>query len=126
MLTLYGISNCDTVRKAKKWLDAHQVDYRFHDFRKDGLTAADIESWQSQLGLEKLINKRGKTWRQLSDAEREMAENPNSQATELLLQYPALIKRPLLEGSLPEGSSICEVGFNETLYSDLINGVTHE
>ena len=121
MFTLYGISNCDTVRKAKKWLDAQQVVYRFHDFRKDGLTAADIERWQLQLGLEKLINKRGTTWRQLSDAERQMAENPNSQATELILQYPAIIKRPLIEGH-----SICEVGFNETLYSDLINGVTHE
>lgn len=123
MLTLYGISNCDTVRKARKWLDAHQVDYRFHDFRKEGLTAADIERWQSTLGLEKLINKRGTTWRQLSETDRETAQ---SQASELLLQYPALIKRPLLEGSLPEGPFICEVGFNETLYSDLINGVTHE
>ena len=115
MLTLYGISNCDTVRKAKKWLDAQQVDYQFHDFRKDGLTAADIERWQSSLGLDKLINKRGTTWRQLPDADRERAQ---SNPSELLLRYPAIIKRPLLEGP-----SICEVGFNETLYSDLINGV---
>lgn len=116
MFTLYGISNCDTVRKAKKWLDAQEVEYRFHDFRKDGLTSNDIERWQTSIGLEKLINKRGTTWRQLTDTDRQKVE---TQANELLLQYPALIKRPLLEGH-----SICEVGFNETLYSDLINGVS--
>lgn len=118
MLTLYGISNCDSVRKAKKWLDAQQIEYCFHDFRKDGLTAHDINRWIASIGLEKLINKRGTTWRQLAETDRDHFE---SRATELLIQHPALIKRPLLEGH-----SICEVGFNETLYSDLINGVTHE
>ncbi len=118
MFILYGISNCDTVKKAKKWLDAGQIDYRFHDFRKDGLTAQDIERWVALIGTDKLINKRGTTWRQLSDAEKAKAE---SDPIEILLQYPAIIKRPLLEGH-----SVCEVGFNENLYSDLINGDSHE
>ncbi len=118
MLTLYGISNCDTVRKAKKWLDANQVTYQFHDFRKDGLTQSDIERWVEQLGTEKLINKRGTTWRQLSESDRAKVDHA---LAELLQAYPAIIKRPLLEGP-----SICEVGFNETRYSDLIIGDTHE
>ncbi|MFN3880356.1 MAG: ArsC family reductase [Nitrincola lacisaponensis] len=118
MFTLYGISNCDTVRKARKWLDSQAVDYRFHDFRKDGLSAQDIERWLQQIGPDTLINKRGTTWRQLSDADRQRAE---TEITALLVDYPALIKRPLLENQ-----AICTVGFNETLYRDLINGVPHE
>ncbi|WP_417581684.1 ArsC family reductase [Nitrincola sp.] len=119
MLTLYGISNCDTVRKARKWLDAHPVDYRFHDFRKEGLTAEQISRWTDCIGMDKLLNKRGTTWRQLPEERKAGLDIPGLKA--LLLEYPALIKRPLLEGD-----NICHVGFNETEYSALINGVSHE
>ncbi len=119
MLTLYGISNCDTVRKARKWLDAHQVEYHFHDFRKDGLTPEQINCWTDSIGMDKLLNKRGTTWRQLPEERKVGLDTPDLQA--LLLEYPALIKRPLLEGD-----TLCHVGFNETEYSALMNGVTHE
>lgn len=119
MLTLYGINNCDTVRKARKWLDAHSVDYRFHDFRKDGLTAEQINRWADTIGMDKLLNKRGTTWRQLPEERKEGLDTSGLQA--LLLEHPALIKRPLLEND-----RFCHVGFNETEYSVLMNGVSHE
>ncbi|KGK43072.1 hypothetical protein LH51_02975 [Nitrincola sp. A-D6] len=119
MLTLYGISNCDTVRKARKWLEAHQLDYHFHDFRKDGLTTEQISRWTDGVGMEKLLNKRGTTWRSLPEERRDGLDTQGLQS--LLLEYPTLIKRPLLEGD-----TICHVGFKETEYSALINGVSHE
>ena len=67
MITLYGISNCDSVRKARKWLDQQQQDYQFHDFRKQGLTRSQLEDWADTLGWEALLNRRGTTWRKLDD-----------------------------------------------------------
>lgn len=119
MLILYGISNCDTVRKARKWLDAHQHEYHFHDFRKDGLTTEHISRWSDSIGMDKLLNKRGTTWRQLPEERKKSIDTQALQA--LLLEYPALIKRPLLEGN-----NLCHVGFNESEYSVLMNGVSHE
>lgn len=119
MLTLYGISNCDTVRKARKWLEAHQVDFQFHDFRKDGLTIEQIRRWTVCVGMDTLLNKRGTTWRNLPEERREGLDTQGLQS--LLLEYPALIKRPLLEGD-----SLCHTGFKETEYTALINGASHE
>lgn len=94
MTVLYGIPNCDTVKKARRWLDDHEISYRFHDFRNDGLAADQIKLWLSELGLETLINKRSTTWKNLS-AEARDALNEES-AVELILEQPTLIKRPLL------------------------------
>ncbi len=94
MITLYGICNCDTVKKAKKWLDEHQLDYRFHDFRKDGLDAELLHSWCEQLSWETLLNKRGTTWRQQPDEVKANVDAANVEA--LLLAQPAMIKRPVL------------------------------
>ncbi|AFU98276.1 protein yffB [Simiduia agarivorans SA1 = DSM 21679] len=93
MVTLYGIKNCDTVKKARKWLEQHQVEYRFHDFRADGITLPQIQAWHTELG-DALINRRSTTWKQLTDAERSQAE---AQPAGLLLANPTLIKRPLLD-----------------------------
>ena len=93
MTTLYGIKNCDTVKKARKWLEQQQIDYGFHDFRADGVTLAQIQTWHAELG-DALINRRSTTWKQLTDAERSQAE---SQPAALLLANPTLIKRPLLD-----------------------------
>ena len=95
MTTLYGISNCDTIKKAKKWLDAEGIDYQFHDYRKQGLERAWLESWCDELGWEALLNKRGTTWRQLPDETK--AGVDRDQAITLMLEYPAMIKRPLLD-----------------------------
>jgi Spx/MgsR family transcriptional regulator len=95
MLTLYGIANCDTIKKARRWLDEHDLAYRFHDYRKDGLDESQLRTWADELGWENLLNRRGTTWRRLSDAEREDLDR--DRAVALLLQYPAMIKRPLLD-----------------------------
>lgn len=95
MITLYGISNCDTVKKAKKWLDDNQLEYRFHDFRKEGLDSALLHNWCEQIGWETLLNKRGTTWRQQPDDVKENVNAANVEA--LLLAQPAMIKRPVLE-----------------------------
>ena len=95
MTTLYGISNCDTIRKAKKWLEANGVDYEYHDFRKDGLDEEQLKSWVAELGWEVLLNKRGTTWRQQAD---EVKNNiDEASAIQLMLESPAIIKRPVLD-----------------------------
>ncbi len=109
MTTLYGIKNCDTIKKARKWLEAHGVDYRFHDFRADGLDEKRLRGWVKQLGWETLLNRRGTTWRKLPEADREGIDA--ARAIELMLEQPALIKRPVLE----HGKDVC-VGFKEEEY----------
>ena len=110
--TLYGISNCDTVRRARRWLDAHNVEYRFHDFRKEGLQRKTLQTWIAELGWESLLNRRGTTWRTLPESVR---DNIGAQAAEdIMLEHPASIRRPLLahDGNL-------FTGFSEVRYSAL-------
>ena len=116
MVTLYGISNCDTVKKARRWLDEQAVAYRFHDFRKDGLTPAQVDSWLEQVGAEILLNKRGTTWRQLSPEQQQRAAG--KQLCALLTEHPAMIKRPLLEAA---GRPLL-VGFSAERYREHLAG----
>lgn len=95
MVILYGIKNCDTVRKARRWLADHQVDYHFHDLRSDGLDDDLLDTWIEDLGWEHLLNRRGTTWRKLPVEAREPLDA--SRARKLMLAYPAIIKRPLLQ-----------------------------
>jgi len=113
--TLYGIKNCDTVKKARKYLDASGVGYRFHDYRADGLDADLLESFVATLGWEALLNTRGTTWRKLDEATRS-AVNNSAAAQELMLAMPAIIKRPLLCAA--DGSML--LGFSESLYQPFI------
>ena len=94
MTTLYGISNCDTVKKAKKWLEAEKISFQFHDFRVDGLTEKTIKDWLQKVPLDKLINKRSKAWQSLTETEK----NTLSKTTEptICCEYETLIKRPVL------------------------------
>ena len=94
-LTLYGIPNCDTVKKARRWLDDHGVAYDFHDYRKDGLDAPQLRGWIDQLGWEKLLNKSGTTFRKLPDAQKEGLDAASAAA--LMLEQPAMIRRPLVD-----------------------------
>lgn len=114
MLKLYGIPNCDTVRKARKWLDQHQIDYVFHDFRKDGIDPGTLKSWSTQVGWETLLNRRGTTWRQLTEMERENLDE--RKAIRLMTEHPAMIKRPVL---IHNGK--CVVGFQEAGYQALLS-----
>jgi arsenate reductase len=109
--TIYGISNCDTVKKARRWLDDHAIEYRFHDFRKDGLDKAQVEEWLASVGAEILINKRGTTFRQLSDSDKKRLEKDSAI---VLCEYPALIKRPVLT----TGKQI-QIGFSDAQYQTL-------
>ncbi len=114
MWVLYGISNCDSVKKARAWLQGRNLDYRFHDYRKDGLDAALLQRFIDAHGLQPLLNRRGATWRQLS-AQCQAALQAGDVSN--LLQAPTLLKRPILDA---DGRII--VGFSEAEYA----GLTHE
>lgn len=109
---LYGIKNCDTIKKARKFLDARDIDYTFHDFREDGVNPVQLSAWAAELGWETLLNKRSTTWRQLPD---ETKENINEVLALMVMEdQPTLIKRPVLE--LPDRVL---VGFKEQTYTDI-------
>lgn len=91
---IFGIPNCDTVKKARSWLNKHKVDYQFHDFRRDGLTEKQIKAWLGKVDLDVLLNKRSRTWRDLSDSDKSNVTAPK--AIKLMLKQPSLIKRPVL------------------------------
>lgn len=113
-ITIYGIPNCDTIKKARKWLDAQQIDYQFHNVRKDGLTLEQLTEWANSVGWETLLNKRGTTWRQFSD---DIKNNIDEQsALSLMLEHPALIKRPVF---IQDQTII--VGFKEAEYQTQLN-----
>jgi len=95
MTKLYGIKNCDTVKKARQWLEEHGKAYQFHDFRVDGLSLELLTCFSSQFGWEQMINKRGTTWRSLPESDR--AALNQEKALTLMLQNPTLIKRPILD-----------------------------
>ncbi|UTW11589.1 ArsC family reductase [Marinobacterium rhizophilum] len=95
MICLYGIKNCDTIKKARNWLESSSIEYRFHDYRVDGLERAQLESWAAELGWEALLNKRGTTWRTQPDSVKNSIDEASAIA--LMLQHPAMIKRPLLD-----------------------------
>ena len=95
MYTLYGISNCNTVKKAKDWLEENQIAYQFHDYRKQGLTADLLESFELTLGWEKLLNKQSTSWRKLNDDQKNNISKQT--ALQYMLETPTLIKRPVLD-----------------------------
>lgn len=97
MLTLYGIRNCDTMKKAWTWLDEHGVAYAFHDYRKAGIDPARLEAWAAEAGWETLLNRSGTTFRKLPDAEKTGLDE--AKAIALMTSQPSMIKRPVLEGA---------------------------
>lgn len=112
-IVLYGIKNCDTIKKARAWLEASQIDYRFHDYRVDGLDQALLEQFIGQLGIDAVLNQRSTSWRQLSDAQK--SDMTPEKAMQLMLETPTLIKRPILS----IGDQLF-VGFKPDLYSTIL------
>ncbi|MGD8784378.1 MAG: ArsC family reductase [Thioalkalispiraceae bacterium] len=113
-VVIFGIPNCDTVKKARDWLDKRNIDYQFHDFRRDGLTNKQIKSWLTQVDVEILLNKRSRSWRNLSETDKShLTEN---KAIKLMLNQPSLIKRPVLV----KGKKI-NIGFDPKDYQSLFN-----
>ncbi len=95
MITVYGIKNCDTIKKACKWLTDNGIEYKLHDFRADDVDATSIENWIAQAGWETVLNRRGTTWRKLDSSVQESTNGDNVSA--LLVAHPAMIKRPVLD-----------------------------
>lgn len=108
--TLYGIPNCDTVKKARTWLADNGHDFSFHDFKKQGLERATVQQWLGQLDWEVLVNRKGMTWRNLTDAQK-AAVTDKASALELMLSNPSVIKRPVLDN----GGQF-SVGFSDAQY----------
>lgn len=113
-MKLYGIPNCNTVKKARDWLDRHAVAYEFHDFKKLGLDAATAHVWLQQQPWEKLVNRSGMTWRNLSEAEKNAVVDAASAQT-LMQERNSVIKRPIVV----KNDKIIALGFNETEYAQL-------
>lgn len=115
MYTIYGIKNCDTMKKAFNWLDAHGVDYTFHDYKKSGVPAERLTAWMKQAGWEKLVNMRGPTYRKIPEARRENLDA--AAALALLQEFPSAIKRPVLEA---HGALL--IGFDEDAFARALAG----
>ncbi|VWX62549.1 Transcriptional regulator, Spx/MgsR family [Burkholderiales bacterium 8X] len=114
--TLYGIPSCDTVKRARTWLTEQGVDYRFHDFKKQGIPEAELDAWLAALGWEPLVNRRGTTWRKLDEPTRAGVVDSAS-ARAVLLANPSLIKRPVVNWG-PQAD--VTTGFDPTRWESLI------
>lgn len=111
---IYGIKNCDTMKKAFAWLDEHGVAYQFHDYKKSGIDSARLHAWSKAIGWKTLVNTRGTTWRKLSPEEQ--AIDTQSAAVQLMQAHTSLIRRPVLETA--NGQLL--VGFDPKLYASLV------
>ncbi len=109
MTTLYAIPNCNTVKKARTWLEEHHIDYDFHNYKKQHIDKTTLEQWVKEFGWEVIINRKGMTWRKLDNATRESMDT--SSAIQTMLDNPSIIKRPIIN---KDGKII--VGFNEQEY----------
>ena len=111
MIELYGIPNCDTMKKARRWLDAHGLDYRFHDYKKEGVDVEKLRRWVARAGWETLLNRRGMMWRKLPEDLR--AHMDETRALEVMQETPSIIKRPVLEKG-----DLLLVGFKEADWAE--------
>lgn len=114
MVDMFGIPNCDTIKKARKWLEENSVEYQFHDYKKEGVDAHLLEEWSEAVGWERLLNRRGTTWRKLADEAKESVNE--TRAIQLMVENPSMIKRPVLVA----GDRIT-VGFSEAEYQKLFS-----
>ncbi|HEU4548187.1 MAG TPA: ArsC family reductase [Rhizomicrobium sp.] len=112
MATIYGIRNCDTMKKARAWLDAHKVAYAFHDYKAEGVDKATLEGWATKAGWEVLLNRAGMTFKKLPEADKENLTE--KKAIALMLAHPSMIKRPVLEAK-----GRLTVGFRPEAYKAL-------
>ena len=115
MMKLYGIPNCDTVKKARTWLASHDIAVEFHDFKKLGLSPELAQRWLQQASWEQLINRKGTTWRGLTDEQKSISGITAAQL--LMLENTSVIKRPVLE----QDGKLLHIGFDETTYNKLFN-----
>jgi Spx/MgsR family transcriptional regulator len=113
MIKIYGIANCDTMKKVRRWLEANGIEYEFHDYKKHGVPEKNLKNWVKQAGWETVLNKRGTTWRKLGD---DVKNNINeATAIQLMLNHPSIIKRPVLESD-----KLLLIGFKQDEYEQLL------
>lgn len=117
-VTVFGIPNCDTVKKSRVWLQEQAIDFVFHDFKKQGLDQHTIEQWLPHLSLDVLINRKGTTWRALSDEQKAAASHQEA-AIALMLSQPSLIKRPVMQISQGQQIQHVSVGFSTAQFEDI-------
>lgn len=119
---IYGIKSCSTMKKALTFLDALGVHYEFHDYKKQGVDKESVQRWVDTLGIDKVLNKRGTTWRKLPDEEKRAADASVSTALDLLIENTSMLKRPIVEGQLDtknQGQPILLCGFDEAEWSTI-------
>ena len=114
MLTVFGIKSCDSCRRARKFLTDHNIEFRFHDLREDGLDIQMLERWTQRIGWARLLNKQSLTWRKIPEVDR--ADMTHDKALAAMIDNPTLVKRPVLEDN-----KFIAVGFSEKRFGDFIN-----
>ncbi|HEY0177354.1 MAG TPA: ArsC family reductase [Pedobacter sp.] len=114
-MIVYGIPNCNTVKKARTWLADNGIGYEFHDFKKQGITAEKLHEWSAAFGWEKVLNKKGTTWKKLSPEQQAQVQDEDT-AIAVLLENPSAIKRPVIE---QDGKAVL-LSFDEEHYNSLL------
>ena len=121
-LTIYGIKSCSTMKKAFTKLDELSVSYDFHDYKKQGIDKDTIQRWVNELGIDKVLNKRGTTWRKLDDSQKQAADASLDNAIDLLVENTSMIKRPIVEGELTDkNKNILLCGFDEAEFDKVFS-----
>lgn len=123
-ITIYGIKSCSTMKKAFTKLDELGVNYDFHDYKKQGIDKDTVQRWVNELGIDKMLNKRGTTWRKLTDEQKQGADANIDTAIDLLIENTSMIKRPIVEGQLADknnGQPILLCAFDEAEFDEIFS-----
>ena len=123
-ITIYGIKSCSTMKKAFTKLDELGVSYDFHDYKKQGIDKESVQRWVNELGIDKVLNKRGTTWRKLTDEQKQAADSDVDNAIDLLVENTSMIKRPIVEGQLADknnGQLILLCGFDAAEFDKIFS-----
>ncbi len=121
-ITIYGIKSCSTMKKAFTKLDERGVSYDFHDYKKQGIDKDSVQRWVDELGIDKVLNKRGTTWRKLTDEQKQAADANIDTAIDLLIENTSMIKRPIVEGQLADKIQLILLcGFDEDEFDKIFS-----
>lgn len=121
-ITIYGIKSCSTMKKAFTKLDELGVSYDFHDYKKQGIDKESVQRWVAKLGIDKVLNKRGTTWRKLDDSQKQAADASLDNAIDLLVENTSMIKRPIVEGELTDkNKNILLCGYDEAEFDEVFS-----
>ncbi|MFK3915892.1 Spx/MgsR family RNA polymerase-binding regulatory protein [Psychrobacter sp. NPDC078501] len=121
-ITIYGIKSCSTMKKAFTKLNDLDVSYDFHDYKKQGIDKETVQCWVNELGIEKVLNKRGTTWRKLDDSQKQAADASVDSAIDLLVENTSMIKRPIVEGQLADDDqAVLLCGFDESEFDKVFS-----